>query len=201
MISILCFFGVSYLLIVAYLYFNQEGMIFQPEVLVKDYKFSFSGRFEEVMIQVEDNVSLNGVLFKSERTKGLVFYLHGNGGSLKGWGDIAKTYTDMGYDIFILDYRGYGKSGGKIISESQFFDDVKKAYAFLLKSYSEDTVIITVYSIGTGPATMLASVNHPKALVLQAPYYSLKETVSTIVPFVPGFIKKYKLKLINICAM
>jgi predicted esterase len=61
----------------------------------------------------------------------------------------------------------------------------------MLKSYPEDKVIISGYSIGTGPAAMLASVNNPKALVLQAPYYSLRETINGSAPFVPDFLQKY----------
>lgn len=191
MIIIISFLGVIYLLLVLYLYFNQEGMFFQPEILAKDYKFTFHTEFEELSIRVEKNVNLHGLLFSAPKSKGLVFYLHGNGGSVKGWGDIAQTYTGMGYDIFILDYRGYGKSDGKITSENQFLDDVNKVYAYMKERYSEDRIIITGYSIGTGPAAMLASVNHPKALVLQAPYYSLKETINGMVPFMPDFLKKY----------
>ena len=190
-ISLASVIGAIYLLYVSYLYFNQEGMIFQPEILAKDYKFSFPGEFEELSIPVDDAIKLNGILFKAENSRGLIFYLHGNGGSVKGWGDIAQTYTDMDYDVFILDYRGYGKSNGKIESENQFYQDVKKAYSYLLKQCPEERVVIIGYSIGTGPATMLASVNHPKALILQAPYYSLRETTNSSAPFMPDFLQKY----------
>lgn len=191
MIIIVSFLGVIYLLLVTYLYFNQEGMIFQPEVLTKNYKFSFDSKFEELSIPVEKGVNLNGLLFKADETKGLVFYLHGNGGSVKGWGEIASTYNDMGYDIFILDYRGYGKSGGKISGEQQFLNDVQKAYDYVKADYPENKIIIVGYSIGTGPAAKLASDNKPAGLVLQAPYYSLRVTISSMVPFMPGFLKKY----------
>jgi alpha-beta hydrolase superfamily lysophospholipase len=183
--------GIIYLLYVSYLYFNQESLLFQPEVLSKDHKFTFNNQFEEITLRVEKDVNLHGLLFTVPNSKGLVFYLHGNGGSVDGWGTIAQIYNEMGYDIFILDYRGYGKSDGKIKSESQFYDDIKKAYAYMLERYPEDKVIISGYSIGTGPAAMLASVNNPKVLVLQAPYYSLKETINATAPLMPDFLQKY----------
>lgn len=182
---------VIYLLLVSYLYVNQESFIFQPETLSADYKFTFEGKFEELSIPVEKDVNLNGVLFKADKGKGLIFYLHGNGGSIKGWSDIASTYNEMGFDIFILDYRGYGKSDGKISGESQIFQDVKKVYDYVLTAYPENKVIITGYSIGTGLAAMLASVNNPKGLVLQAPYYSLRETINSRMPLMPDFLQKY----------
>ena len=99
-----------------------------------------------------------------------MFYLHGNAGALDTWGDIAKVYTSLGYDIFILDYRGFGKSEGSIYSEEQFYKDVQAAYDVMRKEYPENKIVVEGYSIGTGPATILAATNHPKLLLLQAPY-------------------------------
>ena len=190
--SLIAIFAVIYLLVVGYLYFNQENIIFQPETLSADYKFTFQDEFEEVYNPVEENVKLHGLLFKAQKSKGLVFYLHGNAGSVAGWGGMAQTYTSLGYDLFILDYRGYGKSNGNIKSEGQFLSDVKSAYAYFQKSYKEENIIIAGYSIGTGPATILAAANHPKALVLQAPYYSLTKIIDSRVPFMPHFLQKFR---------
>ncbi len=187
-----CFFAGLYLLIITVLYFQQESLLFPGAKLSPDYQFTYTDDFEELNIPVDDEININGLLFKAENTKGLVFYLHGNGGCLKTWGDIAQTYTGLGYDIFIPDYRGYGKSEGSIDSETQFFDDMRKAYAELIKRYNEDKVIIIGYSIGTGTAAMLAAENNPKTLILKAPYHSLTEVVDGRVPFMPHFLLKYK---------
>ncbi|MGK4569129.1 alpha/beta fold hydrolase [Flavobacterium sp. 3HN19-14] len=64
-------------------------------------------------------------------------------------GNIAEIYTSLGYDCFIPDYRGYGKSGGEIESESQFLSDVDLLYKDMLKRYAEDKIVIIGYSIGT----------------------------------------------------
>ena len=107
------------------LFFFQEKMIFFPEKLEKDFKFSFTEKFEEINIQAKDNKMLHGLLFKSDTSNGLIFYLHGNAGSVNSWGDVAKTYTRLNYDVFILDYRGYGKSEVAINGQQQFFEDVQ----------------------------------------------------------------------------
>ena len=191
-VTLFSLFAVIYLVVVSYIYFNQEEMIFLPTKLSKDYQFEFKQNFEELNIPSFDNKKLNGLLFKAENSKGLIFYLHGNAGALDTWGNIAENYTSLGYDIFILDYRGFGKSEGTIDSEEQFYNDVSFAYKKLLSRYPENKVVIIGYSIGTGPATYLASKNNPKSLILQAPYYSLIELSDSRVPFVPDFLKKYK---------
>jgi pimeloyl-ACP methyl ester carboxylesterase len=181
-----------YVLICLALYFFQEKLIFFPDKLDRNYKFSFSQPFEEVNIKTEDDNFLNGLLFKSEGAKGLIFYLHGNAGSLNNWGDVAKRYTDLNYDVFILDYPGYGKSEGTIKSQAQLFNDIQTAYTEMKKRFTEDDIVVLGYSIGTGPAAKVASTNHPRLLILQAPYYNLTDMMRHTYPIVPTFLLKYK---------
>jgi len=172
-------------------------MIFFPEKLSRDFKFSFPGKFEEIKIQTADNKLLDGVLFKSDSSKGVIFYLHGNAGSINSWGEVAKTYTNLDYDVFLLDYRGYGRSEGSISNQEELFRDVQLAYNEIKKRYEEDKIIVLGYSIGTGPATKIASANNPKLLILQAPYYSLTDIMRHQYPIVPGFLLKYKFRTDN----
>ncbi|PKB17646.1 alpha/beta hydrolase [Flavobacterium sp. 5] len=192
LVTLIAFFGLIYLLIISYIYFHQREMVFDASKLSKDYKFEFEGDFEELNISSFDNLKLNGLLFKTKKSKGLIFYLHGNSGALDSWGSIAKVYNDLGYDIFILDYRGYGKSEGVIENEEQFYKDILFSYNKLISRYKEEKTIIIGYSIGTGPAAYLASVAKPKYLILQAPYYNFIEYSGVIVPFMPNFLKKFK---------
>jgi uncharacterized protein len=185
---------ISSIVILTLLFVFQEKLIFFPQKLDENYLFNFNQKFEEVKILTDDGVSLHGILFKANNSKGLVFYLHGNAGSLSSWGDVAKTYTDFDYDVFILDYRGYGKSEGTINSEVQLISDAQLVYDELKKMYDEDDIIILGYSLGTGMASQLASANNPKRLILQAPFYSMVDLVNSIYPFIPAFILKYKFK-------
>ncbi len=181
-----------YVLVCGLLYFMQEKMIFFPVKLRADYKFNYTQKFEEISVLTSDKLKLSGLLFKADSAKGLIFYLHGNGGALDTWGNVAKPYTDLNYDIFILDYRGYGKSEGEISNEKQLYGDVQSAYDQLKKRYAENNIVIVGYSIGTGPASMLASKNAPKMLILQAPYFSLSDMMNKEYPFVPDFLLRYK---------
>jgi len=161
---------------------KQVKFFFPGEKMKSDEKFGFTVNFTEVTITAKDNVKLSGVLFKADSTKGVILYLHGNTGGIDKWGFMSKTYTDRNYDLFLFDYRGYGRSEGFIKSEDEIYSDVQAAYDYLKSVYGENKIIVLGYSIGTGPAAYLAAHNHPKKLILQAPYYSLADAMSHLRP-------------------
>lgn len=181
-----------YVAVCVLVYFIQERLLFFPERLPQGYTFHFNGRFREYEIAMKDGTRLNGLLFPADTSKGLIFYLHGNAGSLADWGEVAGAYTRLGYDVFIFDYRGYGKSAGKISSEAQFHEDVQTVYDSIRRHYPEGNITILGYSIGTGPAAKLAAGNHPQRLILQAPYYSLTDMARHAYPFLPSFLLRYR---------
>ena len=175
------------------LYFNQEKFMFFPTKLDKNYVFGFDNS-EEINIKAKDGTTLNSLLFKTENPKGLIFYLHGNAGALNTWGQIAPFYNSIGYDFFIMDYRGFGKSDGSISSQKQLFDDAQSAYDDMKKRYAEANIIIAGYSIGTGIAAHLAADNPTaRMLILHAPYYSMESLVKEIAPALPSFLLRYKI--------
>lgn len=196
LLSILTVLLVLYFLICLLAYFFQEKLIFFPEVLAKDYRFGFKGKFEEHFVEMKDGKKLHALLFKAEKSKGVVFYLHGNAGSLDGWGAVANAFTDLNYDVFIPDYRGYGKSEGSIKSEAQLHRDIHSLYEFVNKEYPENHIIVLGHSIGSGMATKVASENNPKLLILQAPFYSIPDVTRNTTPLqiFPAFLLKYKFR-------
>jgi len=203
-LKILATLLILYVSLCGLLFVFQEKLIFFPQKLEQNFKFRFEQKFEEIYTKTSDNILLHGLLFKSDNSKGLIFYLHGNAGSLRSWGEVAKTYTDLNYDVFMLDYRGYGKSEGSISSQEQLYQDLQIVYTEMKKRYNEEKTIILGYSIGAGPAAKIASVNSPKLLILQAPYYSLTDMMNHIYPIIPTFILKYKFetnKYIRECTM
>lgn len=193
-IKYIALLGVIFIVICTVMYIAQEKFIFFPTKLPLDYTFNFNVPFEEQYIATNDDHNLHGILFKADASKGVILYLHGNAGAVNSWGEVASVYTNLNYDIFILDYRGYGKSEGEIQNEQQFYDDIQLVYDHLKSIYSEDEIIILGCSIGTGAAAKVASENHPKMLILLAPYYSLVDVMHQFYPFLPGFILKYQFK-------
>ena len=170
---------------------NQQ--LFPGAKLPPRYRFVFPYPFQEHTILTPDQVKLSGLLFKAKAPKGIILYLHGSNNALNVWGKLAPSYTYLQYDMLMLDYRGYGKSGGKITSEAQLHQDMQTVYDYLKMMYAENKIIILGHSMGTGLAAGLAAKNHPRQLILQAPYYSVADWVHHLVPSFDTTQIRYKL--------
>jgi len=167
--------GIYFLLLIVF-YFAQDLFFFRPEKLPDHFTYKYPFPFEEVNFDMEDGGRINGIHFKVPNAKGVVFYFKGNSRSIKGWGKFAKDFVSKGYDFFMIDYRGFGKSKGKR-TENILYNDGQHVYKWLNKQYDEKTIIIYGRSMGSGIATRIASWNEPRMLILDSPYYSFLKQV------------------------
>ncbi len=182
----------AYGAVVVFLYFHQEALIFRPDTLAPDFAFTVPGVVEE-KIRVP-GAELSALHFKLPDPKGVVFFLHGNGGSLKSWVTGVDFYRRVNYDLFIIDYRGYGKSTGRIESEAQLHADVRAAWDYIAPQYAGKKAVIYGRSLGTGLAAELASEIQPDLTVLVSPYESLVAMGHEIYPWLPAFINRYPMR-------
>jgi pimeloyl-ACP methyl ester carboxylesterase len=193
---------ISYLIILVivvaavsiFLYFFQERFLFHPEKLPKDFVFQYENqKVEEYNLELPDGAVINGLHFKSENPRGLVYYLKGNSKSIKGWGKFAVDFTLHNYDVIMIDYRGFGKSTGKLSQESMKRDALY-VYDRIKEKVKENRIIIYGRSLGTGLATKVASMNNPKALILACPYFSISKNVKRYLPLIPlGLVMRYQM--------
>lgn len=183
-------FGVLYLLVCVALYFVQAQIIFRPHSLPESHVFRAG---EEVEIEVEEGLSLNCLWVKESRSKGVILYLHGNRGNNRRCLYQARTMAGNGYDIFMPDYRGFGKSEGQNCCEEQLYADVQKVYDFLKQHYSENQIVLAGYSLGSGIASYIAANNDPQQLFLMAPYLSITDLKDRRLPILPDFLLKFPL--------
>lgn len=175
---------VIYLIVCLILYLFQEKLIFFPQKLERDYTYRFHSSFEEVFIPTTDGAEINALLFKAAEPEGVILYFHGNAGNLAGWGFVAENFTRYNYDVFIMDYRGFGKSTGKL-SEAALQDDAIACYNFLVEDYAQESIIIYGRSIGSGVAVKLAAQVNPQLLMLESPFYHLADMAHHYLPFLP----------------
>lgn len=186
---------VIYIAISIALYYLQDYMLFKPEKLPKNFQFDYENqKTKEYNLETRDGAVINGLrFFPKGESKGVVLYLKGNSKSIKGWGKFAVDFTRHGYDVLMVDYRGFGKSTGRR-SQKAIKRDLQLIYNKLKELTLERNIILYGRSLGSGFAAKLASMNHPKMLVLDAPYYSLTKVTARYAPFMPlSLLMKYPL--------
>lgn len=184
-----------YIAISVALYYLQDYMLFKPEKLPKDFQFDYENQeTKEYNLETRDGAVINGLrFFPKGESKGVVLYLKGNSKSIKGWGKFAVDFTRHGYNVLMVDYRGFGKSTGKR-SQKAIKRDLQLVYNKIKEQTTEDRIILYGRSLGSGFATKLASLNSPKMLILDAPYYSLTKVTTRYAPFMPlSLLLKYPL--------
>lgn len=170
-------------------------MLFKPEKLPKDFQFDYENQVtKEYNLETRDGAIINGLrFFPKGESRGVVLYLKGNSKSIKGWGKFAVDFTRHGYNVLMVDYRGFGKSTGKR-SQKAIKRDLQLVYDKIKEQTTEDRIILYGRSLGSGFATKLASLNNPKMLILDAPYYSLTKVTARYAPFMPlSLLLKYPL--------
>lgn len=168
------------------IYFFQHKFFFQPEKLPADFKFAYDHlKAEEKFVETEKGAHISYLHFQVDDPKGVVIYLKGNTKSIKGWGKFAIDFTRLGYEVVMMDYRGFGKSTGKRTVEAMKRDS-QFIYNIVKKEFSEDKIVVYGRSLGSGFAARLASKNNPRLLILTSPLYSLLRTIHRYLPFMPA---------------
>ena len=194
LIKILVIIGIVYLALNLFFYFVQDFFFFRPEILPKYFQYKYPFPFDEVNFDMEDGGTINGIHFKVPNSKGVIYYFKGNSRSIKGWGKFARDFVSKGYDFFLVDYRGFGKSQGKR-TEAILYNDAQHIYKWLTAQYAEDKIIIYGRSLGSGIATRIASWNAPRMLILDSPYYSFLKQVNRYGFFLPiRWLLRYKMR-------
>ena len=191
--NILLVILIIYAGIVIAFYFLQHLFFFRPEILPHDFKYEYPFPFEEKQFDLPDGGRINAIWFKVPNSLGVVYFLKGNSRSIKGWGKFAKDYLGKGYDFFMMDYRGFGKSKGHR-SEQILYSDAEYIYNWLSVQYTQEKIVVVGRSLGSGFAARVAAWNNPRLLILDSPYYSFQYQIRRFGWWLPlRFILRYKI--------
>lgn len=185
--SILTFLGVGLLLF----YFLQDRFLFLPgKRLSTSFQFQFPQQFQEINLTTQDNQTINALHFQLENPKGVILFFHGNKGNLNRWGTIVPYLLDYEYEVFVMDYRGYGKSTGKV-NEEAMYNDALATYDYLNKQFDEDKIVVYGRSLGATFASKVGAERAPKHIVLEAPFYTMKHAAKKFFALAPTFVMNY----------
>lgn len=166
-----------------------ESMIFFPEKVLYEKPEDYGLHYEEITLSTQDKVELFGWYIQGsparERNSVLLFF-HGNAGNISNRLYKIKGWVERGFDVFLIDYRGYGRSKGAIRHSDDVLKDAAAALDWVRKERKKALSEIILYgeSLGTYPAIRLSSEHAVAAVILEAPFTSLYEVAKTHYPFV-----------------
>ncbi|NNC84296.1 MAG: alpha/beta fold hydrolase, partial [Flavobacteriales bacterium] len=173
----------------------QSFFFFHPEKLPESFQFISKDDtpMEEVFIDIGDGSRINALHYTRPEAKGVVFYFKGNTRSIKGWSKFSKDFLSKGYDFFMIDYPGFGKSKGKR-TESRIYNIAQFSYKWLAERYPEDRIIIYGRSMGSGFAARIASWNRPRMLIMDSAFFSFYHLAQRYLPLLPmKWLIRYKI--------
>ncbi|MCZ6724442.1 MAG: alpha/beta hydrolase [Gammaproteobacteria bacterium] len=162
-----------YLLGVAFLYFLQRNLLFYPVPVV-------DGIAQETISFNNDAISLHGWVLNQGKQKALVYF----GGNAEDITDNILLFEELfeNYTVYLINYRGYGKSQGTP-SEAALFSDAIAIYDQIMDRH--DSISLMGRSLGSGVAVYLASKRDIDQLFLLTPYDSIAEVAKTHYPYFP----------------
>ena len=117
-------------------------------------------------------------------------FFHGNKGNLSRWGNIVPYLLEYNYEVFVIDYRNYGKSTGNF-DEERMYRDALDTYDFVKRQYTENKIVVYGRSLGATFAAEVGANRNPKHVVLEAPFYNLKRATKFYFALSPSFLLKY----------
>lgn len=183
-----------YVILSAYVYFMQPGMIYYPNIpgreLVNTPK-NIGLDYEDVELLTDDGARIHGWFIPYDRNsdtqkQATILFFHGNAGNISHRLDSIKLFNKLGLNMLIIDYRGYGQSTGKP-TEAGTYQDAEAAWYYLTatRGIKENKIILFGRSLGGSVAAWLASQHTPAALIIESSFSSAPSMGRRIYPFLP----------------
>ncbi len=132
--------------------------------------------YEDVWFTTQDDIKLHAWLVPGEPNKPIVVFFHGNAANISHRVDILQYFNEMGFSVFIFDYRGFGKSNGQANSEEDLYIDSRGALNYLKsRGWSASRMIYYGRSMGAAASLQMGLEFPPAVVVMEAPFTSMSE--------------------------
>lgn len=188
LVFVICFYFYVRYLEKSSLYYPSKQLEFKPSDIGLDY--------DEILFESGDGTKLYGWFVPTVDSNISVIFVHGNGGNISHRLDKIRVFNELNVNIFIFDYRGYGKSGG-VPSERGLYLDTKAAYDYIKQKELKGKVIIYGESLGGALAVDLASKDNIDGLILEGTFTSIADMAKIIYPWMPAVFLKTKFDSIS----
>jgi hypothetical protein len=178
------------------LFFRQSSYMYYPDKNVAATPDAIGLRFEDVRLKTQDGVAISVwhvPAASNAAAARTILYLHGNAGNNGHRLDALLALHDLGVNVLMPDYRGYGNSSGEP-SEKGTYLDALAAWEFLTRDRDipAERIVILGRSLGGAVASWLALEVQPGGLVLEASFTSARDMVSKVFPIAPRWLCRFK---------
>ena len=166
-----------------WLYYQQPKMIFFPEEKLVASPEDWGLAYEDVALQTSDGLTLHGWFIPHTGARKTLLLFHGNAGNISHRRDSIAIYHRLGVNVFIFDYRGYGRSDGKP-GEAGLYHDARSAWRYLTQSRAmrPQDIILFGRSLGGAVAAKLATEVPAGALILESTFSSARDLARALLP-------------------
>lgn len=182
LLALLVLIVACYIGVVGYMYFNQRALQYSARGEVVALGDTGLNNADDITIQSGD-AAINGWYQAPRPGMPVILYLKGNSKSFSEEHERFERFAADGYGFLAFDYRGFPASPGEI-SETNILDDAIAAYDWL-DDKTEAPILIWGRSLGSGPATYVASERDAVALLLETPFLSAVNVAAERYPILP----------------
>ncbi|MGH7817011.1 MAG: alpha/beta hydrolase [Candidatus Binatia bacterium] len=165
----------------------EDSLIFHPSAEIVQTPRHAGLEFQDLFFTTADGVRLNGWFIPHPEARATMVWFHGNAGNISHRVENIKLlYDKVKINIFIFDYRGYGRSAGSV-SEEGTYRDGAAALDFVKKQLRVDVKNLIIFgrSLGAAVAAEMALRFESRGLILETPFMSIREMAKTIFPILP----------------
>jgi uncharacterized protein len=175
-----------YAAIVLFLYLFQSHLLYFPHREIAGTPALLGLAFTDEVFRTSDGVLLHGWFIPADSATATILFLHGNGGNISYVLETVTTAHQLGFNIFVFDYRGYGRSQGSPDEEGTHHDAMA-AWNLLTagKQISAENIFIQGRSLGGAVAARLATQTRPAGLIVESAFTSVPDIASDAYPFFP----------------
>jgi fermentation-respiration switch protein FrsA (DUF1100 family) len=142
--------------------------------------------YQSVTLTAEDGISLDGWFLPHHAPRATLLFFHGNAGNISHRLDSLKLFHELGLAVLIIDYRGYGRSGGRP-GEAGIYRDAEAAWRYLIeiRKIPPREILLHGRSFGGAVAGYLAAQHQALGLVLESTFTSAPDLAAERYPWLP----------------
>lgn len=169
-----------------YLFVSQSGMVFYPSKEILQRPSDINLAYEDIFFTTADGQRINGWFIPAENARGTVLNCHGNAGTIGDRLHTIQVYHDLGLNMFIFDYRGYGRSSGRP-TEKGTYEDALGAWNYLTRERGipPEKIVVSGRSLGGAVAAWLAEHTNPAAVIIESTFTSIPDMGARLYPYLP----------------